>query len=1799
MKKAIISVIIIVTLMASATVNSAAGGNGNVNTTARLSDLSPGDIVTYSGIQWVVLDPAKGFIMTTSGQTSQRYNHNSAIYANNNFNPNEKNTIAYWMNHDFLNKLENTDWIREETWRGKQAKVGIISKEQAETYKSIIKQKMKSGRYYTLTPYGKFYIYYFQTSGTFLNYTGIFAGIPTQTAPAIYLNPDLYVFNNEIVSCVPPNIITTPSVENGNWTDAVTVQLEGGACLDGSGSAEYRVSTDGGENWSSWESYSEPLTFGKHGQYTEQTDAGYKVETRIKSDEGPTNVIHFGIDYSNPKINMHLKTEDDDEYTSGSWANQKVIAAIEAEDKYSGVHSIEYSTDNGNSWLTYDNPISFSSNGTFTLIARATDQAGNTAVTEPSVIKVNLSGPTVEAPMVFSDDGYTYTNGDWTNRNVEVTIVTSHESEGVSVTSVMYSLDRGLTWKPYIDGESLLFEAEGIHSLLIEAQDSTGNRTTLERTIKIDKTKPTEPEIQTSATGWTNKSVTVTLTAGEDEGSGIDRIEYRIGEDGTWETYTSPFEVEEEGETTVYARTIDAAGNISEIVQATIKIDKTKPTEPEIQTNATGWTNKSVTVTLIGGEDSGSGIGRIEYRVGEEGTWEPYSSPFEVEEEGETTIYARTIDAAGNISEIVQATIKIDKTKPTEPEIQTSATGWTNESVTVTLIGGEDSGSGIGRIEYRVGEEGTWETYTSPFEVEEEGETTIYARTIDAAGNISEIVQATIKIDKTKPTEPEIQTSATGWTNESVTVTLTAGEDEGSGIGRIEYRIGEEGTWETYTSPFEVEEEGETTVYARTIDAAGNISEIVQATIKIDKTKPTEPEIQTNATGWTNKSVTVTLTAGEDEGSGIDRIEYRVGEDGTWETYTSPFEVEEEGETTVYARTIDAAGNISEIVQATIKIDKTKPTEPEIQTNATGWTNKSVTVTLTAGEDEGSGIDRIEYRVGEDGTWETYTSLFEVEEEGETTIYARTIDAAGNISEIVQATIKIDKTKPTEPEIQTSATGWTNKSVTVTLTAGEDEGSGIDRIEYRVGEDGTWETYTSPFEVEEEGETTVYARTIDAAGNISEIVQATIKIDKTKPTEPEIQTSATGWTNESVTVTLIGGEDSGSGIGRIEYRVGEEGTWETYTSPFEVEEEGETTIYARTIDAAGNISEIVQATIKIDKTKPTEPEIQTSATGWTNESVTVTLTAGEDEGSGIGRIEYRIGEEGTWETYTSPFEVEEEGETTVYARTIDAAGNISEIVQATIKIDKTKPTEPEIQTNATGWTNKSVTVTLTAGEDEGSGIGRIEYRIGEEGTWEPYSSPFEVTEEGETTIYARTIDAAGNISEIVQATIKIDKTKPTEPEIQTSATGWTNESVTVTLTAGEDEGNGIGRIEYRVGEDGTWETYTSPFEVEEEGETTVYARKIDKAGNISEIVQTTIQIELHPPVITLNGESTVVMEVGTTYDDPGTTASHHRFGRLDKYVQTHGQFDRNKVGTYTITYTVHDPAGNSSRVERLIHVVGINSLEVGELPSTVEPGETYTIQVKPIYDTNVTPTINHQLLFASSDESIATVDENGKVTFHKVGEVTITVIYSNKKEKLSFIVDDGLLIPNIEHLVQPGTTYRLKDSSVIIQMPEDLPVGTKLIIEEYNLKEEPGQNLVLAGDIYTFTFDFVDQPNYKGDFVLTLSYRDKFNPKTVGIYHLNEDTNEWEFRAGEVNEEQHFISQTVSSFSTYGVFADTSTGHEDKDGALEKIDLSQELPATATNHYVWIFVGFLSMLIGFLIIYLNQRYRKNDTLFHK
>ncbi|WPO75744.1 MULTISPECIES: family 16 glycoside hydrolase [unclassified Streptomyces] len=259
----------------------------------------------------------------------------------------------------------------------------------------------------------------------------------------------------------------------------------------------------------------------------------------------------------------------------------------------------------------------------------------------------------------------------------------------------------------------------------------------------------------------------------------------------------------------------------------------------------------------------------------------------------------------------------------------------------------------------------------------------------------------------------------------------------------------------------------------------------------------------------------------------------------------------------------------------------------EGQTNADGAYVGSASVAVSA-TDEGSGVERIEYALGADGAWQPYTAPVVVDQVGSHKIRYRASDRAGNVAAEKSVDFKVvapSTDDRTPPETSATVSGEKNDQgqyvamATVTVTA-SDTGSGVNTIEYAIGDGGAWKAYTGPVMVHETGTHKVRYRAADKAGN--QAAEKSVEFTVVAPpvedrTPPETSAKVEGDKDSDgaylgrakVTVTAT---DSGSGIAKIEYSL-DGGPYLAYEAPVVVDRVGRHTVAYRASDKAGNTAE--------------------------------------------------------------------------------------------------------------------------------------------------------------------------------------------------------------------------------------------------------------------------------------------------------------------------------------------------------------------------------------------------------------------------------------------------------------------------------------------------------------------------------------------------------------------------------------------------------------------------------------------------
>ena len=163
------------------------------------------------------------------------------------------------------------------------------------------------------------------------------------------------------------------------------------------------------------------------------------------------------------------------------------------------------------------------------------------------------------------------------------------------------------------------------------------------------------------------------------------------------------------------------------------------------------------------------------------------------------------------------------------------------------------------------------------------------------------------------------------------------------------------------------------------------------------------------------------------------------------------------------------------------------------------------------------------------------------------------------------------------------------------------------------------------------------------------------------------------------------------------------------------------------------------------------------------------------------------------------------------------------------------------------------------------------------------------------------------------------------------------------------------------------------------------------------------------PVITLKGNSTVNVRLGDKYVDAGATALDNIDGNITSKIITKSNVNTLKVGTYTVSYTVSDKAGNVDTKTRTVKVFDyMTGIEVTK-PTKVEYnyGE----------DLNLSGLSVKAVMKSGNKTNVAI--NNCKITGYdknKLENQTVTVSYNEKIATFQVTVKD--YITNLE-IVEP------------------------------------------------------------------------------------------------------------------------------------------------------------------------------------
>ena len=468
--------------------------------------------------------------------------------------------------------------------------------------------------------------------------------------------------------------------------------------------------------------------------------------------------------------------------TKGNVGSNYITVNATIVDNEMGISKIEYSKDNGQSWVNAGTNQTYifsglTKNTSYTIKAKVTSKNGKSTISNALTISTSdITTPT-----------YAVSPSGWAKSK---TVTITYPTIANQTLTYEYSIDKGSSWKTATQSQNVTFNANG--TIIARVKDGTNTVTATTFTVnQIDTTVPTM-SVSGNTTDWTiNK--TLTITANDSE-SGLHATAYSFDDGKTWQTSNSKT-ITTNGTYVVKVR--DAVGNIASQNIVVSKVSTTAPTITIAKGNV-GSNYITVNATVV---DNEMGISKIEYSKDNGTTWVNAGTNTTYVFSGLTKNTSYIIKAkvtSKNGKSTISNALTISTSDITTPTYAVSPSGWA-KSKTVTITYPTITNQTL-TYEYSLDKGSSWKTATQSQKVTFNSNGTIIARVKDGTNTVTATTFTVNQIDNEGP-EIAVSASTYDWVPGSITLTVT-GKDTGSGISGSAYSIngGSYSTTNTYTT---------------------------------------------------------------------------------------------------------------------------------------------------------------------------------------------------------------------------------------------------------------------------------------------------------------------------------------------------------------------------------------------------------------------------------------------------------------------------------------------------------------------------------------------------------------------------------------------------------------------------------------------------------------------------------------------------------------------------------------------------------------------------------------------------------------------------------------------------------------------------------------------------------------------------------------------------------------------------------------------------------------------------------------
>ncbi|MDF0604699.1 Ig-like domain-containing protein [Neisseriaceae bacterium TC5R-5] len=851
----------------------------------------------------------------------------------------------------------------------------------------------------------------------------------------------------------------------------------------------------------------------------------------------------IGITRDSGSSSSDFITNDDALVISGT-VGVPLAAGDGVEISLDGGSSWQVATVNGTNW-SYDNTRNHLTPGSYTILARVVDIAGNIGQSSSQALLIDNSAPLTTATIsAIARDTGTSSSDFITNDNTLLVSATLNTALGGDET-VQISLDGGNSWQnaSLLSGNTYQLDnssnvlTDGNYVFAVRIVDIAGNASPIAtQRVLVDTSGPTSGN-SVAINSYTDHSAPQTGNFGSN-------------------TFTNDSSPQLNG--TVGGLN---SGDVVEIYQGSTLLGNA--------TMSGGSWHYQIGTTLSDGNYSYRAV--IADAAGNEGTSSSHFDFIVLTAPSATSasIDAVSIDAGSSSSDFITSQNRLNFSGTL------SNTLVTGENVQISLDGGSS---------WRVAiVSGTNWTYNNTGNQIADGSYTIQARVVNGAGLVGTVASQSLLVDTLPPSSTEtvqitdlspdngpsssdfITNSNQLVFNGTTGIPLASGDSVQISLdnGTSWLTASASGTSWSYDNSANILADGSYTLRARVVDTAGNVGQTASQLISIDTLPPSASATITLAsitqdTGLSSLDFITNdnrLVFNGNLGSTLnasDRVQISLDGGGNWQqatvsgnswSYDNSANILADGSYNVLARVIDLGGNIGQNTSKTIVVDTLPPdsntsvsinnivqdsgaSSSDFITNANRLLfNGSLSNTLAAGEtvqislDNGTSWQNATISAN---SW-SYNNSSNALADGSYTLRARVIDAAGNIGQSTQQALVIDSAAPAANETitvdsitrDTGISGSDFISNDHTLLYRGSLGAPLqngESVQLSIDGGSSWQTasvsgtswsYDGTSQFLADAGYTVQVRVIDTAGNIGQSASHAILIDSVAPSPSE------------------------------------------------------------------------------------------------------------------------------------------------------------------------------------------------------------------------------------------------------------------------------------------------------------------------------------------------------------------------------------------------------------------------------------------------------------------------------------------------------------------------------------------------------------------------------------------------------------------------------------------------------------------------------------------------------------------------